>query len=258
MFELFRQSGNELFRDGYTLQSSNTGAFGFDWTGRRFYANPVYENAFIHRTLEKALDDHAKSPHDTEFTILVPRWTDSSWWHLTRGFEVEHVYDVGSVMFSAPVRGTFNTDTLEPAGEEGGADRVIINGTQWPVIVLRKTSHTITTMDDNMLFHMRTGHAGQSAVHELIARTDIHTGLDLSRDKTCKCSHCTICQTANMTRPQSPASVSDPSSHDLYSLVYSDIFGPVRVPSHRGYRYMIHFTDARSRHTRVYFMRARS
>jgi hypothetical protein len=256
-FELFRQPGNELFSDGYSLQSSNSGAFGFPWHGRHFYGNPVFENSFIKRTLEKALDDFAQDPNNTSLTFLAPKWMDSDWWHLTRHFEIVREYDTGSVIFSAPRRGTYNTDKLQDAGEEGGPDRVIIEGIPWPVVVLRKTAHTVATMDDHLLLHVRMGHAGVRAQQEIISRTDIKTGLNLHRDKVCQSKHCTLCQLANQTRPEAPSS--DHATHtDLYSMIYSDIHGPVRVPSHKGYRYMISFTCSTSRRTHVYYMARRS
>jgi len=184
----------------------------------------VYDNSFILRTLEKALHDFELDPHHTEFTILVPRWTDSTWWHLTRSFEIAETYEQGSTIFTAPVRGTYATESLQPAGSEGGDDRCIIQGTSWPVCVLRKTAHTATTVDDHVLFHMRMGHLGATASNEIIARTDINTGLQLDRNKVCKSSQCHICQTVNRDLQPQPVCVTlSPWTYTpLCSLTYMD------------------------------------
>ncbi len=59
--ELFWSDGN---RQGPPVWEGD--AFTHEWTGQHFYGNPVYENAFIMRTMEKALHDfencHEKTP----------------------------------------------------------------------------------------------------------------------------------------------------------------------------------------------------
>ena len=52
-FELFRQKGNELLKDGF----DNKEAFERVWCEKALYGNPKYIAEFIKRTLHKALED---------------------------------------------------------------------------------------------------------------------------------------------------------------------------------------------------------
>ena len=193
-------------------------------------------------------------PTGTTFTLVLPYWPEADWWHLTRYFQLVHTYDTGSVIFSAPRRGTYDTDRLPDAGDEGGADRVIIGGTSWPVCVFHKSQHTITQVDSNVLLHMRLCHAGGAATKEIIHR-GVKTGLkNLSAKHVCNQKHCTMCMAANMTRPA--VYPTDPQDWPLFGLIFSDIH-IVSVYSHEGYKYIIHFTDYTSRYARVYFLRTR-
>eukprot|EP00959_Pyramimonas_sp_CCMP1952_P406616 8522349-Pyramimonas_sp.AAC.2 len=65
------------------------------------------------------------------------------------------MYLKDTILFSTKAEGTFNTDTLTPAGEDGGPGRVFVRGTPWPVIVLYRNAFTVPKVDPVILAHFR-------------------------------------------------------------------------------------------------------
>ena len=145
--ELFRNANNALLDTGYD-ESDN--AFRHLWASSCFYGNPVYEERFIHLMFEKALTDFKVDPKNTKFMFIVPKWDNSSWWHYTKYFTLAKEYPKGSVIFTAPKAGTYRTHLLKEAGEEGGADRVFIQGTSWPVCVFYKDVFSFSLPSNSM------------------------------------------------------------------------------------------------------------
>ena len=248
--ELFRKAGNEICTTGFNVTDS---AFDHSWAGRDNYGNPVYEDGFITRTFNKALTDFAEDPDNTRFVLIVPKWADSDWWHLTRHFTVVAEYPRDTMLFSAPGIGTYSTANLTPAGDDASPGRFLISGAPWPVVVLYKDKDTTSPADDNMLLHLRLGHPGQRQTKHIAA--NYQHGLD-SKKASQGCDHCAVCRQAKADRrPAHPSS----TPHDYYKpmqLVFSDIHGPLPA-SHSGQRYMIHFTCASTRYSKVYFMATR-
>ena len=136
-FELFRKPGNELCTKGHSVTDS---AFNHDWAGRDNYGNPVFEESFLYRTFDKALTDFAKSPKDTRFVFIVPKWPSSTWWQFIKHFEVIRDYITGTMLFSCAPIG--DTRGLMPAGEDASPGRYLAKGTPWPVVVLYKDEFT--------------------------------------------------------------------------------------------------------------------
>ena len=103
-FELFRKPGNEVCAKGHSLTDS---AFNHSWQGRDNYGNPVFEERFLDRTFDKALNDFAKSPDDTRFVFIVPKWPTAQWWQYVKHFEVVREFPTGNMLLScAPVGDT--------------------------------------------------------------------------------------------------------------------------------------------------------
>ncbi|KAK3235326.1 hypothetical protein CYMTET_54462, partial [Cymbomonas tetramitiformis] len=144
--ELFASDDNHILSDYCTLIDS---CFDKDWAGRSCYGNPPFEHEIILRCLQKALEDFARDPAHTKFLFVLPKWTASSWWHLTTQFSIVHEYPAGHKIFSAPTASCYNVVNLEPCGE----DRVWIEDTRWPVVVFFKDSHTVEQLDLKMLQH---------------------------------------------------------------------------------------------------------
>lgn len=251
-WELFRKAGNELCAQGYDVQNS---AFPHEWVGRDFYGNPVFEEQFIYRTLDKALTDFSKSPTDTRFLFLVPDWPTSSWYGFVKHFQIIRRFEKGTVMFSAPGVGTYDHSRLTPAGDEGGPGRFIIDGIPFPVLALYLDANTVTKIDDSLLLHLRLGHPGERTT-EFLARNYEH-GLSPAKAAH-SCKHCPVCKLAKGTRKAAYPSNNSYDQYSLFGLVFSDIFGPVNPTSHGGSRYLVHFMCATSRFPFVYVMDSRA
>mmetsp|Transcript_25531 Transcript_25531/g.30985 ORF Transcript_25531/g.30985 Transcript_25531/m.30985 type:complete len:1362 (+) Transcript_25531:1568-5653(+) len=245
-FELFRADGNHLLADG------STDSFSLQWTGKSFYGNPVYENDFIYQTLSKALNDFDLDPDNTKFFFVLPYWPEASWYHLTTQFEEVYRYPEGSKIFSCPGALTYDPASLEAAPPSEGEGRYFIAGTPWPVCLFHKDKHTVTTVDDDWLAHFRLGHPGARVIQSLLDR-----GLDIGLQPHGRCDelHCSICRKAKMTRPPVPAD-SHIQSEIPFSLVFSDVHGPVNPTSKEGYRYSVMFVDACTGYPKQYFMRS--
>eukprot|EP00976_Prorocentrum_cordatum_P003632 70903-Prorocentrum_minimum.AAC.1 len=104
--------------------------------------------------------DFAVDPDHTSYLIIVPYLTTTSWYK-TYGKYYEHVkvYPKDTIQFSVQAEGTFNTNTLTPAGEHGGPGRVFVRETPRPVIVLYRNAFTVPKVDPVILAHFRFGHA---------------------------------------------------------------------------------------------------
>ncbi|KAK3283501.1 hypothetical protein CYMTET_8801 [Cymbomonas tetramitiformis] len=156
--ELFASDDNHILSDYCTVTDS---CFDKDWAGRSCYGNPPFEHEIILRCLQKALEDFARDPAHTKLLFVLPKWTTSSWWHLTTHFSIVHEYPAGHKIFSAPKASCYNVINLEPCGE----DRVWIEDTRWPVVVLFKDSHTVEQLDLKMLQHADQGYQTFSKVY---------------------------------------------------------------------------------------------
>ena len=202
----------------------------------------------------KALADFDTDPTGTKFMFVLPKWESSNWWHFTKYFELIKEYPTGSKIFTAPKHGTYRTEELEEAGEEGGEDRVFIQGTKWPVCIFYKDVHTVTTITDNLLFHLRMGHPGKAVVEHVINH-NIKTGLKLDKDSI-EPAHCSACKIAKATKPVVYPTTLD-HQYELFEFILSDIHGPVAPTSTEGYRYIIAFTCYTSRYSKPYFLKTR-
>lgn len=250
--ELFRATGNEICAEGYDAQNS---AFDVQWTGRDFYGNPVYEEQFIYRTLDKVLTDFSKDPENTRFMLLVPDWPTSSWYGFVKHFKVVRKFEKGTVMFSAPAVGVYDKASLTPAGDEGAPGRYIIGGTPFPVLALFLDHATVTKIDESVLLHLRMGHPGER-VTNFLANNYEHGLQPHKASRTCK--HCSVCRLAKGTRKPTYPSNSEYDQFSMFELVFSDIFGPVNPTSRSGKRYAINFMCATSRYPLLFFMDSRA
>ena len=250
--ELFRKPGNEVCVEGFDVNNS---AFNHSWSGRDNYGNPVYEETFINRTLDKALTDFAADPQNTRFIFILPEWKSASWWPLTRHFQTIHRWNTGTELFSCAPTGTINTNKLRPAGDDASPGRYIAAGTPWPVVALFKDFSTHSAADDNVLLHLRLGHPGERATR--VIAMNYNTGLDPGKDAHVGCKHCSICHAAKQQRTPAYSSTTPLDSYGIFELIFSDIHGPL-PPAFDGSRYLIHFTEARCRYAVTHTMEDRS
>ncbi|KAK3259563.1 hypothetical protein CYMTET_31444 [Cymbomonas tetramitiformis] len=123
-------------------------------TGRSFWGNPLYDDAFIERLLTKVLMDFPKDPVNTKFLLVLPYKPNAAWWSLTTKFEELHIYSKGSVIFSARTDQCYNVSELV----ESEPGRVFIQGTPWPVVVLYLDQFVVPRVDAKVVAHIRLGH----------------------------------------------------------------------------------------------------
>lgn len=239
---------------GHSLADSEDGAFDHSWSARDNFGNPVYENTFIYRTLDKALTDFAAAPEATRFVFVLPVWNTAPWWPLTKHFRTLETYPTGSVLFSAPAIGVYNTSALTSAGADGSPGRYLVEGTPWPVVVLYKDRFTTSTIDPALLLHMRLGHPGELAIKHL-ATYDV--GLNVNARSSSCGRHCAVCFKSKSIRQPAYPSSAVYAINARFQLIFSDIHGPLNVDSPDGHRYMVAFTDAATRYVKVYFMQTR-
>ena len=210
------------------------------------YCNPVYTHSEITKFLTKAAADFDLDPEHTSFLLVLPHWPQAPWWPLTRDYQEMHRYGEGANILTAPRRGTYNQAQLRPAAATEGPDRVHIQGTPWPVSVFFRDAHTLPSIDDTMLLHLRFGHLGARHLIHLLD-SGVVTGLQPSRtqllaaDPLCSCAPCRL---AKASRP-GPHPARDPSSQSGLNSdtlrMSSDLIGPVEPRGYDGTRYLMGF-----------------
>ncbi|KAK3258801.1 hypothetical protein CYMTET_32175 [Cymbomonas tetramitiformis] len=250
--ELFASDDNHILSDYCTLIDS---CFDKDWSGRSCYGNPPFEHEIILRCLQKALEDFARDPAHTKFLFVLPKWTTSSWWHLTTHFSIVHECPAGHKIFSALKASCYNVVNLEPCGE----DRVWIEDTRWSVVVFFKDSHTVEQLDLKMLQHVRLGHVGDKLVDHMFAQ-DIPVGISGSQYSSNPVQNCPErCIACRLTKAISPSvkPTQRELSKELGILIWSDMCGPFRF-SAGGYRWFVLFVDDSTTWIYIYFLKHKS
>ncbi|KAK3288378.1 hypothetical protein CYMTET_4132 [Cymbomonas tetramitiformis] len=88
--------------------------------------------------LAKMLNDFWKDPNNTSsFTVVLRRSESAAWWPLTYFFqELDNIPGGKRESFSRPRTETYDPHCLADAANEGGADRVFIQGTPFDTVVL--------------------------------------------------------------------------------------------------------------------------
>ena len=238
--ELFANEGNNHLPRYY---SPNNDAFSHTWTNESFYANPPYDDAIIKALSTKAYKDWQRAPETTSFTLVLPDWTSASW-HPSRHppmsvFTLVHTFATGSEFFSAPPEGL-------------GGERVLMHGTHWPVKVwhLAASPHVITSVANDIIVHMRLGHASGGIVSNVLARgtgVGLRLGPDASRISHEVAKRCRTCQVAKGFRPPHRTQSRERNSV-AFGLMYFDFMGPFSA-SVTGARYVLAGRDDCTRWT---------
>ena len=172
------------------------------------------------------------------------------------------MYPKDTILFSIKTEGTFNTDTLTPAGKNGGPGRVFVRGTPWPVVVLYRNAFTVPKVDPIILAHFRFGHAQCQRI-DALTESETPTGIPLGKGALARCDPaegCATCKLAKLPRP-SPYRRADPNRHqdlDVHAYISTDISGPLSPESTNGYKYIIVFVDRSSGFSHIFYMRRKS
>ncbi|KAK3264431.1 hypothetical protein CYMTET_26831 [Cymbomonas tetramitiformis] len=252
LLELFSSDDNHILDDYCTITDT---CFGKDWAGRHCYGNPPFDHDIILQCLQKALTDFDRDPSNTKFMFVLPKWVTASWWSLISRFDIIHEYPAGAKIFSAPRESCYNVANLEPCGE----DRVWIEDTKWPVVVLFKDSHTTEQLDIKLLQHVRLGHIGDKSVDHMFAQ-NIPMSISESQYSGSPVQHCPerciACRVTKAIRP-SVKPTGRELSKELGNLVWSDTCGPFRT-SVGGYRWFVLFVDDSTTWICIFFLKLKS
>ncbi|KAK3234115.1 hypothetical protein CYMTET_55604 [Cymbomonas tetramitiformis] len=250
--ELFSSDDNHILDEYCSLADT---CFAKDWADGHCYGNPPFDHDIILRTLQKALSDFDRDPANTKFMFILPKWVTASWWNLTTHFRVVHEYPAGAKIFFAPRASCYNVANLEPCGE----DRVWIEDTRWPVVVLFKDSHTEEQLDIKMLQHVRLGYVGDKSVDHMFAQ-NIPMGITEAQYSGSPVQHCPerciACRLTKAIRP-SVKPTGRELSKELGVLVWSDTCGPFRT-SAGGYRWFVLFVDDSTTWLSIFFLKLKS
>jgi hypothetical protein len=103
---------------------------------------------------------------------------------------------------------------------------------------------------DAMLWHRRLGHVSLSRLQEL-DKKQLATGFQLGTVNNI--GPCPPCFKGKQHRE--PFTGEGVRATGLLDLIHADVCGPMQVPSMSGFRYMVMFTDDKSRFRSVYFLR---
>ena len=247
--------GDCMAKTGFSKQNC---AFHTSFHGKYFWANPVYTNKFLFKTLEKMTKDFAKDPQHTTQMVVVPVIPEASWWHFTKYFDRVHTYPVGTQLFTMPTNESHNTTQPQPAGGEAHGDRCFVDGIPYEVTVLHRDVHTSMKVDEHFKAHLIFGH--YSAKHiSVLLDNDVNMGLKLNKSILRKCNPpctCNICLLAKLRRPgpfRGGAMMRRVVLGPFQYLV-SDVTGAISPESFTGYQYVIHFTCVLTRWTFIFFM----
>ncbi|KAK3246272.1 hypothetical protein CYMTET_44184 [Cymbomonas tetramitiformis] len=250
--ELFASEDNNHYKCYYTVKDS---AFDKCWSGRFCYGNPPYEHEIIMKCLQKALHDLEAEPVTTRFLFVLPKWETATWWYLMSRFRVVKEYPAGARIFSAPKSECYNTEDLETCG----TDRVWIQGTKWPVIVVYKDCHTTEQMDAKLLQHVRLGHPGDASMSKMVEQ-GVPMGITAHQYEhscvQCCPDRCLACRITKAVRPSVKATGREAAT-ECGTLVLSDTCGPF-VHSAGGYRWFAQFLDDATHWMWTYFLRKKS
>ncbi|KAK3233736.1 hypothetical protein CYMTET_55980 [Cymbomonas tetramitiformis] len=252
LLELFSSDDNHILEHHYTITDS---CFDKDWAGKQCYGNPPFDHDIILQCLQKALADFARDPSNTKFMFILPKWVTASWWSLVSQFDIIHEYPVGAKIFSAPRESCYNVANLEPCGE----DRVWIEDTKWPVVVLFKDSHTTERLDIKMLQHVRLGHIGDKSIDHMFAQS-IPMSITESQYSGSPVQHCPerciACRLTKAIRPTVKPTGRE-LSKELGNLVWSDTCGPFRI-SAGGFRWFVLFVDDSTTSICIFYLKVKS
>ncbi|KAK3260702.1 hypothetical protein CYMTET_30352 [Cymbomonas tetramitiformis] len=252
LLELCSSDDNHILDDNCTITDT---CFVKDWAGRHCYGNPPFDHDIILKCLQKALTDFDRDPPNTKFMFVLPKWVTTSWWNLTSRFDIIHEYPAGAKIFSAPRASCYNVANLEPCGE----DRVWIEDTKWPVVVLFKNSHTTEQLDIKMLQHVRLGHIGDKSIDHMFAQ-NIPMSISESQYSGSPVQHCPerciACRLTKAIRP-SVKPTGRELSKELGNLVWSDTCGPFKT-SAGGYRWFVLFADDSTTWICIFFLKLKS
>ena len=262
--DLFTDGKGPIKGNAQTSQfySAADDAFSHYWGGRFCYGNPVFEQEFIRRMLEKAEEDFQADPENTRFCFVLPYYKTASWWALTAPYHIQKVISREDNVYTAPRDQCYSVDALTDAGDEGGENRVFINPPNFDTVILYRDRHTPTRVDPYVLTHLRLGHYSPKYIQRLLD-LGIDLGVPISGNVLAKhrlsCS-CVPCRLAKARRPAFPKTERGRlAGLKPFQKVCFDFTGPIAPTASRDdLRYVLCFTCRKTNFSKVYFCQKRS
>ncbi|KAK3248389.1 hypothetical protein CYMTET_42150 [Cymbomonas tetramitiformis] len=138
---------------------------------------PPFDLATCERLIRKANRDFMTSSSDTAFLFLIPHSHLRPLAAVLAHCEILHVHPTGSEgIFSYRREHTYAGRPLQPAGSEGGGDRVFIAGTPFPIAIIYRDHHSAMRFTPERWLHAACAHA-----HGRRLAVVVDLGLDLGR-----------------------------------------------------------------------------
>lgn len=153
-------------------------AFMYSWIGTSLYGNFVYIADFITRTFKRALTDFNKDPFNTSFMVVLHDWHTAPWYPILDQSDIVKNYDAGYAIFTCPAAAIYSSGNLRPAGGKGRPDRILVQDTKWPGVVVTKNRLNPTRIKPANLRYALSGHVAPSMMKavirsEILACTDV-------------------------------------------------------------------------------------
>ena len=95
-------------------------------------------NETILNMFKKCLADYAKDPIHTKLLFMVPGWTSSEWWPLTKFFKMIKEFPVGTNLFTIPKSKAFGVMKDKPPEADG---RIYIGPTR--MVTAMQARHSV-------------------------------------------------------------------------------------------------------------------
>ena len=108
------------------------------------------------------------------------------------------------------------------------------------------STNIVHTQADFKVWHNRLGHPSESKLRHISIVSKARKGMEV-------CLTCPMAKFAKL-----PYDVSSSHAHESFQLVYIDIWGAYRVPTHGKFRYFLTIVDDYSRTTWIYLLQEKS
>lgn len=147
----------------------------------------------------------------------------------------------------------FNKDVVKVKDKHGG---IILRANKVRDLFLfeidnNKLFLTRKISDEAMKWHWRYGHLNFGSMRELVNKQLVH-GVNFSIPAEVQCS---ICMKGKCT--QKPFHTSETRADEVLEIIHTDVCGPMNKSSIGGAKYLLTFTDDKSRYVFVYFLKGK-
>ena len=108
---------------------------------------------------------------------------------------------------------------------------------------------------DLWLWHKRLGHINIKPLYKLLFKNSKNNSFNINKEDLYKIKTCEICYKAKFTNKVNKKPNNPNKPLEFLDKIYTDIWGPIKVPTYNKYRYFITFLDKKSRYLEVFLIR---